>query len=100
MIDPTRLVQLVGEVPTASTSQTLTQDETYLTLQYSKRDNSSSSGVWRIKLSGGGPVSLYGDGWYIDTQPAYPRETEAAVFGEALKNLELIVFGRVVPVTH
>ena len=98
MIDPARLLQLVGEVPTGSTTQTPTPDGIYLTLQYSIRDSRSLSGVWRIKLSGGGRVNLNGPGWNIDTQPAYPRETEAAVFGEALKNLELILFGHIVPV--
>lgn len=98
LIDPMRLLQLVGDIQTMSIRQTTTTDHVYLSLQYSMRNGDSASAAWSIKLSDGGRATLGGDGWNIATQPSYPVEAEGRLLCEAVKNLEMRMFGRVAPV--
>ena len=99
LIDPTRLLQLVGDVPRRQAAPSST-DPTYLSLEFRAIDGGSGPDFceWEVRLCNGGRITVNGDRWNINVQPVYPKAAKARSLLEAVKQLEIQVLGRVAPV--
>lgn len=100
LIDPARLVRLVGDVTAASVNRATHVERIYLELEYKSYCLPGfSSGTWTITLRDGGRTAARGDGWSVELKPTYPVECSADFLLDALKDLEIRVYGRIVPVS-
>ena len=100
LVDPTRLLQLVGDVPCQQATSSST--DTYLTLELCAigRGPDSDSREWEVELYNGGRVTVNSARWNISVQPLYPEAAKARSLLEAVKQLEIQALGRVAPVSH
>lgn len=96
-MDPERLLQLVGTVAPTSSSPSLFH--VYLAMEYSFCGDPEGVGAWNIVLNDGGRATLKGEGWSMSVQPTYPKEIQAMSLLEAVKKLEVKIFGCVAPVS-
>lgn len=96
LLDPQRLVRLVGDV---STVQPIREDRVFLELVYTPDGPSSATGTWLARLVDGGQATLDGDGWWISVESTYPLQARAGNLVQAVKDLEVQVFGRAAPVS-
>jgi hypothetical protein len=100
LVDPVRVLQLVGDVQITDNLRRSESDHEYLCIEYSQDGGVTDIGTWTwsIRLLDGGRTTQSGTGWNISVQPKYPKESQASSCLQALKNLETKIFGRISPV--
>jgi hypothetical protein len=98
LVDPVRVLQLVGDAQITNSLLRSGRDHEYLCIECSRYGGVTDIGTWTVRLLDGGRATLSGTGWNISVQPTYPKESQASSCLQALKDLETKVFGRVSPV--
>lgn len=98
LVDPARLLRLVGDVR-AESQRGAPRDRVCLSMAYGLSHDAAGTAVWEVDLTDGGRATLAGDGWEVSTQPSYPLEANGTSLAKALNELEVKVFGRSAPVS-
>ncbi|GJE89629.1 hypothetical protein PsYK624_057330 [Phanerochaete sordida] len=95
LVDPSRLLQLVGDL-SAYQAPKGPFETVFVTLEFRVLDG--GQGEWTVRLRHVGRVTLAGVRYDVDVTQTRPKVAKASTLLDAIKDLEMQVFGRVASV--